>query len=395
MLRAGVLALAALHAVGGFSASAGGEGIFSFGLFQRQIIQDLVVACAEDPRDGDLLRAALGAVAAAGAGDGTPVEDDVLRLGDQRVFLLGHGHEILHGGQVVFHLVHGIHAAEHGEDPFLRGDEAERPGSVGLSGSGRVEHLLHSLGRVCQQAALAGLHDRDVFTVPSGHFVYAAGFDLGVLPVGIVELELYEIDLGMVGEDPVQNCRGVVEGEAEMPDQSLFFLFRQELPDAVVVIGAVVAFSHRVEQIEIEKVHAQTFAADIELCPGVLPAAGGAGVELAGNGEAVASVAFHQRLAGGFLGALVYIGGVKIGSSALDESVRESRGQIHIDAPVGLSRETHQAEAQLQLVFHGVGHSDPPSESSVILPVNNIIIHALFRKSIIAPRLGAVFPTHF
>ena len=73
MLRAGVLALAALHAVGGFSASAGGEGIFSFGLFQRQIIQDLVVACTEDPRDGDLLRAALGAVAAAGAGDGTPV----------------------------------------------------------------------------------------------------------------------------------------------------------------------------------------------------------------------------------------------------------------------------------------------------------------------------------
>ena len=69
--------------------------------------------------------------------------------------------------------------------------------------------------------ALHRLHHQHGLVVAAAHLVAQAALDTGVVIVGVVELDLHHLDLGIGGEDLLQHLRPVVEGDAHMADLAL------------------------------------------------------------------------------------------------------------------------------------------------------------------------------
>ena len=189
----------------------------------------------------------------------------------------------------------------------------------------------------------------------SGHLVHALGVNPGAVPVQVVDLQLDELHLRVLGEDLVQQLRVVVVGEARVLYQALG-LFLQQPVKAVELLELVVDVPlDAVEQVVVEIPGAGLFQLGVEDLVPVLQGVEEPGVELGGQGKALPGVAVHQgRFGGAFAGkGVVHPGGVKIGEALLQEQVHHlfQLFQVHFAGVVLVQGgQPHQAKAQF---FHG------------------------------------------
>ena len=118
---------------------------------------------------------------------------------------------------------------------------------------------------VCELAAFAGLHDDDRNIALCEDLIELAGVNDLVVPVSVVELDLYELDLRVIVYDLNEEFGCAVERETEV----LYLAFCPFLyaPVEAVVLNVsivVVAVFDAVQKIEIEVVDAAPFELLIE-----------------------------------------------------------------------------------------------------------------------------------
>ena len=144
------------------------------------VIELLGVHGGKQVGDGDVLGAAVDAVAAGGAGDQVLAVEDLLHLLHRRQLRFVQGLEVLHEGDVVPHLLHIAHAGEHHQHT---GEARGEPQGV-AGGTAAVEGVQYGLGivrQVHQIAALYRLHNDDGFVVLHADLVAGAALDSGVV----------------------------------------------------------------------------------------------------------------------------------------------------------------------------------------------------------------------
>ena len=150
-------------------------------------------------------------------------------------------------------------------------------------------------GNLAQQAALDRLHDDNRLVVLAGHLVAPAGLDVVVLPVRVVDLQLDELHLRVLGKQLVQHVGLVVEGEAHVLEQALLLHLQGVVPNAELVkgLGAVVAAV--VQQVEVEIPGTGAPQRGLQHLLGLAGGLGsGPGGQLGGQLEAFPGVPVHQ-----------------------------------------------------------------------------------------------------
>ena len=80
----------------------------------------------------------------------------------------------------------------------------------------------------------------------AGHLIVGAGGGLLGLPVGVVDLQLHELHVRVLGQKPVQQLRLVVEGKAVVLHKALRLLFLHKAPYIELVVFFDVALLQRV-----------------------------------------------------------------------------------------------------------------------------------------------------
>ena len=103
-------------------------------------------------------------------------------------------------------------------------------------------HQARRLARwVCQLAALDGLHDHDGLAVPARDLVVLPGHHACALPVGVVELQLHEVDLWVLEEQLVKQFWVGVEREPHVLDEPGLLLPLCVVPQVQAIVLLVVA----------------------------------------------------------------------------------------------------------------------------------------------------------
>ena len=118
---------------------------------------------------------------------------------------------------------------------------------------------------VCELAAFAGLHDDDRNIALCEDLIELAGVNDLVVPVSVVELDLYELDLRVIVYDLNEEFGRAVERETEVLDLAFFPLLNSPVEAVILnVCVVVVAVFDAVQKIEIEVVDAAPFELLIE-----------------------------------------------------------------------------------------------------------------------------------
>ena len=113
---------------------------------------------------------------------------------------------------------------------------------------------------VGESAALAGFHDDDRNVSVRKNLIELAGMDQRIIPVSVVQLDLYELDLRVAVYDLNEELRCAVIRETEVPDLALFPLLDTPVEAVVFTICiVVVAVFNAVKEIVIEVVDAASF----------------------------------------------------------------------------------------------------------------------------------------
>lgn len=219
MLGADLLASAAADAVRCAGAGAGVD-ILVIIIGVPVVVDVLGVHDGEQVGDGDLLRAAVYTIAAGCAGDQVLLAEDLHHLGNGRALGVVQRLKIPHKAEVILHLLHIAHAGQHHHDA---GEARRKPDGIAGRAAAvqRFQHRGGVLGQVDQIAALDRLHDKHRLIVPAADLIAFAALHGDVIIVQIVELDLHDLDLRILGQDPVQHLGAVVEGEADMADLAL------------------------------------------------------------------------------------------------------------------------------------------------------------------------------
>ena len=199
-----------------------------------------------------------------------------------------------------------------------------------------------------------------------GHLVALAALDGGAAPVQPVDLQLHEVNLGVVGEHLLEHVGRVVEREAHPAHAAGALLLGDELEGVEALCHLVVVHVDVVGEVVVHVVGAET--PQLLLEDGSLLGLVGALLaqlaerHLGRDGERVARVARHHGLAHGALAhvLVVHPRRIEVGEAAVDELVGHALEGRHVDLGVVLAdvRQAHAAKAQLagrtDLVTHGV-----------------------------------------
>lgn len=356
MLGADGLALAALDAVGGLAGVPGHHLVVEVGVPVPEPL--LVVHAGEQPGDADVHGTAVGAVVAGGAGDEIHAAEDLADPVHRRPLIVAEGLEIPHEAHVVGELGHVAHAGEHHAHLGEAGGEADGVAGVAAAVEG-VEDRLGRVGQIHQIAALHRLHHDHRLAELLAHLVDLPALHRQILVVGVVELDLHHLDLGILGEDLLQDGGLVVEGDAYVADEALLLQGEGGLIGPAALELGEVAAALGVHQIEVEVVHAAggQLAAEegLDIRLGLEIGVG----ELVGEEKAVPGIAAGQRLPDGqlALAADVAVGGVEIVEAGVQEGVHHLLGlpDVHLFFDHG---QAHHAEAEVAVDLRKefVGH---------------------------------------
>ena len=115
-----------------------------------------------------------------------------------------------------------------------------------------------------------------------------------VVPVGIVDLQLDEVDVGILGQQALEALWAGMVREAPVANDALLLEATNPVPQLVVVIRLVVVVLDGMEQILVKVVRAQALQTGVQLLLGLLGrGASQPGVCLAADGVALARVTLH------------------------------------------------------------------------------------------------------
>lgn len=205
-----------------------------------------------------MLRAALAAVAAGGAGHHLRKRRHDLVVQELHL-LVGQRLVVREGLEVVGKLVGIGHAAEHDVHVRQRLEIAERPCGYAVVRTHRAHLALQVFAEVSELAAAAGLHYY--------HRKPALGYHLVLLlrvlkrPVEIVELYLHKLEAVLPVEYLLQSGRSAVRRESEVAYLALLLHLDEILGqlERRVGVDVIVALHYAVQQIEVDIVHAELF----------------------------------------------------------------------------------------------------------------------------------------
>ena len=169
MLGADALALAAANAVRGAGAGPGVD-ILIVVVRVPVVVGMLRVHDGKQVGDGDMLRAAVGAVAAGRAGDQILLAEDLHHLGNGGTLGIVQRRKVLHIAQVVLHLLHAAHAGQHHQHT---GEARGKPDGIagGAAAVQGVQHGFCVVGQVDKAAALDRLHDQHGLAMPAADLI--------------------------------------------------------------------------------------------------------------------------------------------------------------------------------------------------------------------------------
>ena len=314
----------------------------------------VLVLGREELGDEDSLGAGalLDAVATGGAGDEVFLVDDVTYLLNCFLLAFVEGLEVLHGKDIVLHLLQIAHTRQHHRH---HGETARKAhGVAGIGTSMQVAQDLVGLGwQVHQAAALDGLHHNDGFLVLRANFIHLAALDGVRFVVGIVELYLHHLHLRMLGEDHVEYLVLVVERDAEMA----YLAFLLQLPCCFVSLALlelqVVVAVLGMHEVEVEIIHFAPCQLLLEEGTDVLLLVEEGVGELVGQQELAAVEAFRDAICDGSLrlAAVVAVRCVEIVESGSNESIGHAAKLIVVDGSAFLLRKSHATESEVAVYF--------------------------------------------
>lgn len=348
LLGADLLAPAAAGAVRGL-ARPGGEGAVVHHAVGVPAHAAVVVVQIEIGPHGDIFRTDLGTLAAVGAVDLRLRAEDGRGLLNDLLLLLVQGDEVLHVGGVVLHLLHGGHAGEHHQHVVQAGGKPDAPGGDGQLRLLPAHQLLRLRREMDQLAALHRLHDHHLLAVFHRRLIAGPGLDGFAVPVEVVQLQLDDLHLRVLGEDLVQHRRTVVEGEAQVADLPLVPQLFHLLKGVELLRLGVGGGVQGVEPVVVHIVGAQPLELLGKIPAGVPVVLQQEGGQLGGDGEGVPGMPVHQGRLDGLLAlsAVVDVGGVKVGEAPLQKFVRHfaERLEVHLVVLPVDDGQAHGAEA--------------------------------------------------
>ena len=394
MLRARSFALAAADALGRlavvlgkyFSVEKSGAPI---------VIAHFGIHTGKEVGNGDVLGAAVRAVAACRARDEAHGTKNIPHLPDRLHLRLVKGPEVLHIREVILHLRHVAHAGEHHEHPLKPRGKAD-----GVAcGTRRSEAGIDRLGvlwQVDKVPALDGLHDDDGLVVLSAHFIALSGLNSGILVVEIIELDLHDLDLRILGQNTFQHLRRVMEGNPDMPDLSLLFQVERRLIGAAAPELFKIFTRLRVHQIEVEILHAACLELALKEGTDVLLFLEIGLGQFVGENERLARMALDEAVAQRRLALARKIAVRRI-------EVVEALGQEGVDHALELRvidlaplhRQAHAAEAEIfmyvfkhplsSLCFCRLFHAAQRVERAGIADIRQTLGHDVDQKRLVVP----------
>ena len=187
--------------------------------------------------------------------------------------------------------------------------------------------------------------------IPSSprHLVVRARRDAVVFPIGIVDLQLHEIDVGMGFQHLFEQRRSRMEREPEIAHLALALQVADVIPQPHVLVVLVSAVRQVVQQVVVDIAHAEAAAARVELPARQLGCGRNHRVEFRGDGEGIAWMAVHERFARGGFRARIDARCVKVREPCVKEQVDHLRDLVDVDLDPA-ARKPHQAEPKIAFV---------------------------------------------
>ena len=311
------------------------------------MIQAAIVHGLENSRNHDSLWTAFDAVSAVCTGDAGQAAHLLRRLFQERPFILCQRLAVVGGIQIILHLRQIRHAAEHRQNAGQPQREPQRPGRLTGLRISRLQELRRTLGKVDQISAPHRFHHDNRLGVCPCNFIAFPGLHRSILPVHVVDLELYKINVAVRGQHLLEAFCFVVERKPEVADLSFLLLFLHKVPEVIILIEMRSVLAEVVKQIIVEVACSGAPQRCLKHLLRLLFTLREKGRELGGEIETVSGIAVHQRLLhrGLRLSVVVTVSRIKIIIAAFHEQIDHLLHGFDIDFFV-LHRQTHEPEAQ-------------------------------------------------
>ena len=255
-------------------------------------------------------------------------------------------------------------------NPVQRCRKAKRPGSAGGFGIRVLQNLCDPRTRIGKSPAFDGFHDHDLHPVFLCGFIAFFRIDVGIVPVGVVDLKLDEIRFRMFSEQIIQHLRRGVKGETDIADQPFFLLLFQKLKEMPVFVSLHIGDLHAMEKIVVDPAGFQPRKRGVKLLFCLFLTGCFSGIDLGGDGKCTAGIPLYHRIPqGGFAVSVlsVGIGGIEIGASVLHKAIHQLIEKFHIHASLFKPGDAHKSKAQFHFFPFRSG-SDPLAQKAEHLP---------------------------
>ena len=222
------------------------------------------------------------------------------------------------------------------------------PGSYRSVGISSLEDILDLWSHGDQIAALDRLHDSNRLVVLAGNFIALAGLNIIAVPIGVVDLELHKLHLGMLGQDLVQDFGLVMEGEANMLGDASFLKLDHVVPGIKLVTDLQLGSVKSVEQVKVKITRTCSFKGGLDEFFHILFFLDVYDGQFVGKLEALPGETLDNGFFCGQLGssAAIDIGGVNIGKTVGEEMVGHFFDLFHINGTILVLRKAHKAKTQ-------------------------------------------------
>ena len=215
-----------------------------------------------------------------------------------------------------------------------------------------VENLLRVIGQVDQAAALDRLHDQYRLVVLTADLIAFAALDGNVIVVQVVELDLHDLNLRVLGQDLVQHRGAGVERDAHMAHLALGFQLERRLVGAAVLEMLVVGRPLGVHEVEVKVIDTAGLELALEEGTDIRLRLEVALAQLIGQDVVFPIMAAGQAL---FQGQLAFALDVAVGCVKVVEPLRQKGidhllGLFNVDV-LALHRQAHTAEPEIFLDF--------------------------------------------
>lgn len=209
MLRTDFFAPSAPDAVGRLSADLG-INLSVIIICVSVAINVFRVHTGEKVGNRNLLRAAVHAVAAGGAGDPVHSIEDRAGFFHGFEFRLIKRTEIFHKGYVIGYLLGVAHSRKNHKHALAAGCESYRVACV-TSAAEFIEGNFGFVGKSCEITALDRLHYDNGLSVSVANFETLARLNGGIVEIYIIQLNLNHFDLRIFGKNLLENLGFIVE----------------------------------------------------------------------------------------------------------------------------------------------------------------------------------------